>query len=270
MNKTAIYSTFSGMPTIARVSAAAILSFAVAIAGCSKADTSSSAARSDSATTAASAPTSSGDAPTSNVVRLRGNLVAISDTALDLSSDSGNVHVAIAGPLDVYARVPAKLAQVNENSFVGVTSVKQPDGSQRATEVHIFPDKLRGTGEGSYLMQRGGNRGGGGGGNPSTMTNGTVSGSAPADSSRSPRMTNGAVSGKPGGTLTVKYQGGTQTITVPADVSVTAIAPSKTPLTAGSNVSVTAMRQPDGTLKASFVMLGGGRGGRRGRTRPPS
>jgi hypothetical protein len=195
------------------------------------------------------------------MVRLRGNVVAVSDTALDLSSDSGNVHLSVDAPLDVYARVPATLAQVNENSFVGVTSVKQPDGTQRATEIHIFPDKLRGTGEGSYLMQRG-NRGGGG--NPSTMTNGTVS-QAPADSSKVPRMTNGSVTGKPGGTMTVKYQDGTQTITIPPDVSVTAIAPSTTPLAAGANVSVTATKQPDGTLKASFVMIGGGRGGRGGR-----
>jgi hypothetical protein len=250
---------------VSRLAAAATILAAIGITGCSRKDT--YAAASDSATTAAPVPApASTTAPASNIVRLRGNVVAVSDTALDLSSDSGNVHVSIGGPLDVYARVPATLAQVNENSFVGVTSVKQPDGSQRATEIHIFPDKLRGTGEGSYLMQRG-NRGGGGGGSPSTMTNGTVS-QAPADSSKAPRMTNGSVTGKPGGTMTVKYQDGTQTITIPPDVSVTAISPSTTPLAPGANVSVTATKQPDGTLKASFVMLGGGgRGGRRG-TRP--
>lgn len=246
--------------SISRRSAAPVLFLvAAAVIGCSKGDT--SAAASDSASAAPAATAASTAAP-SNVVRLRGNLTVISDTALTLSSDSGDVHVAIDGPLDVYARVPATLSQVTETSFVGVTSIKQPDGSQRATEIHIFPDKLRGTGEGSNLMQRG-NRGG----NPSTMTNGTVSGSgAPVDTSKAPRMTNGSVSGKPGGTLTVKYQGGTQTITIPPDVTVTAIAPSQTPLASGANVSVTATRQPDGTLKASFVMLGGGgRGGRRGR-----
>jgi hypothetical protein len=248
-----------GIFGMARVAAVAMVLTSVMIAGCSKSDTSSAAA-SDSTATPAPAPGAASTAPTSNTVRLRGNVVAVSDTALDLSSDSGNVHVSIGGPLDVYTRVPATLAQVNENSFVGVTSVRQADGSQRATEIHIFPDKLRGTGEGSYLMQRG-NRGGGG--NPSTMTNGTVS-EAPVDSSKAPRMTNGSVTGKPGGTMTVKYQDGTQIITIPPDVPVSAIAPSTTPLAAGANVSVTATRQPDGTLKASFVMLGGGRGGRRG------
>jgi hypothetical protein len=247
------------LPGMSRTMAFSAALAALAVAGCSKADNSSASA-SDSAAAAAAAPApaaASTGAPTSNTVRLRGNVVAISDTALDLSSDSGNVHVSIGGPLDVYTRAPATLAQVSDNSFVGVTSVKQPDGSQRATEIHIFPDKLRGTGEGSYLMQRG-NRGGGGA--PSTMTNGTVSG-APADSSKAPRMTNGSVAGKPGATMTVKYDGGTQTITIPPDVNVSAIAPSTAPLAAGANVSVTATRQSDGTLKASFVMLGGGRGG---------
>jgi hypothetical protein len=248
-----------GISSASKVTAIATLLAAAAIGGCSRSDTSSASSDSTAAAAPAQAAASTG-APASNTVRLRGNVVAVSDTALDLSSDSGNVHVSIAGPLDVYARVPATLAQVNENSFIGVTSVKQPDGSQRATEIHIFPEKLRGTGEGSRLMQ-GGNRGGSaGGGNPSTMTNGTVS-EAPADSSRAPRMTNGSVTGKPGGTMTVKYQDGTQTITIPSDVSVTAIAPSTTPLAAGANVNVTATRQPDGTLKATFVMLGGGRGG---------
>lgn len=144
-------------------------------------------------------------------------------------------------PLDVYSSVPASLSDVKESSFVGVTSVAQPDGSQRATEIHIFPDKLRGTGEGSYLMKQGA-----AGGGKNTMTNGTVSSS---------RMTNGTISKEPGGTLTVQYQGGSQTITIPSGVSVTAIAPSQTKLTAGSRVVVLETRQPDGTLRASSAVL---------------
>jgi hypothetical protein len=80
----------------------------------------------------------------------------------------------------------------------------------------------------------------------STMTNGTVA---------APRMTNGAVRGQPGGTLSVEYRGGSQTITVPAGVTVTALAPTKSPLTAGANVVVLATKQPDGTLRTSRVLL---------------
>ncbi len=35
---------------------------------------------------------------------------------------------------------------------MGVTSVKQADGTELATEIHIFPEELRGLGEGSYMM----------------------------------------------------------------------------------------------------------------------
>jgi hypothetical protein len=212
-----------------------------AVLGCSKGETSSSGAtsgtRSDSS---AMAPQSTASSELSPV---RGTIASVTDSMLTVSSDSGPVRVAIVAPLDVYARVPAKLSDVKENTFVGVTSVAQPDGSQRATEIHIFPDKLRGTGEGSYLMTQ---QAGASGGNRSTMTNGTVT---------APRMTNGSISAQSGGKLIVQYKAGTQTITVPPNVSVTAIAPSQAKLTPGSRVIVLAARQPDGTLKASAAML---------------
>ncbi|MFN2638087.1 MAG: hypothetical protein ABR585_13775, partial [Gemmatimonadaceae bacterium] len=59
-----------------------------------------------------------------------------------VSSRNGSVTIPIAAPLTVYSRVPGKLSDVKNNSFVGVTSVAQADGSQRATEIHIFPEQL--------------------------------------------------------------------------------------------------------------------------------
>jgi len=218
-----------------------LLIAAGAVLGCSKGGTSSSGgmsgAMSDSSTMAPPSTASS------NLTPVRGTVASVTDSMLTVSSDSGAVKVAVAAPLQVYSRVPAKLSDVKENSFVGVTSVAQPDGSQRATEIHIFPDQLRGTGEGSYLMKQ---QAGASGGNKSTMTNGTVT---------VPRMTNGTISGQPGEKLTVQYNGGTQTITVPSNVSVTAIAPTQTKLTQGSKVIVLATKQADGTLKASAAML---------------
>jgi hypothetical protein len=224
----------SAAPALLLVAAGAVL-------GCSKGGTSSSGGMSGAMSdSGAMAPPSTA---ASNLSPVRGTIASVTDSMLTVSSDSGAVKVAVAAPLEVYSRVPAKLSDVKENSFVGVTSVAQPDGSQRATEIHIFPDKLRGTGEGSYLMTQ---QAGAPSGNKSTMTNGTV---------RTPRMTNGTISGQPGGKLTVQYNGGTQTITVPSNVSVTAIAPTQSTLTQGSKVIVLATRQPDGTLKASAAML---------------
>src|SRR5438046_2135663 len=69
-----------------------------------------------------------------------------------LKSDTGLVTVKVTQPFHVYAREPSNMSRVKESAFVGVTSVKQPDGTERATEIHVFPEELRGLGEGSRMM----------------------------------------------------------------------------------------------------------------------
>jgi hypothetical protein len=149
----------------------------------------------------------------------------------------------------IYERRAASLSRVTDSSFVGVTSVPQPDGTQRATEIHLFPEELRGLGEGSRPM------GAQGGGTRSTMTNGSVA--TPRMTNGAARMTNGTSRGAAGGTITVAYNGGSQTITVPADVTVTEIARVTTKLTPGTSIIVPAVKQSNGTLKTSRVMLAG-------------
>lgn len=221
-----------------------------ALLGCSKADKSASTSNADSASmTSASTARAPAEAPSSgpsDITPVRGTVASVTDSVLTVTTASGDVRVSITSPLDLYASVPGTLSQVKESSFVGVTSVAQPDGSQRATEIHIFPDKLRGTGEGSYPMTQ---PGASPGSSHNTMTNGTVSASK--------RMTNGTIGKASGGTLTVQYQGGTQTITVPADVHVSEIAPSHAKLAPGAKVVVLGKKQPDGSLKASAAVLAG-------------
>jgi hypothetical protein len=196
--------------------------------------------------TASSAPSTTAASP------VRGVVTSVSDTAIAVSSPTGEVQVHVTGPLHVYTRTPSDLGHVTPHSFVGVTSVKQPGGSQRATEIHVFPEALRGTGEGSRLMaQTGGDSA------RNTMTNGTVSPSRMTNGSvAGSTMTNGTVgAGKVGSSMTVEYQGGTQTITVPAGVTVTAITETHTPLAVGANVTVLATKSADGRLSASTVIL---------------
>jgi hypothetical protein len=248
------------LPSIMRSNSIAALVIAVAaIVGCSKKDDSATTGSDSTASSASSTRTNaaadSGNAP------VRGTLASITDTDIVIAARNGNVSLPIASPLTVYERVPAKLSDVKSNSFVGVTSVAQPDGSQRATEIHIFPEQLRGMGEGSRPMAGPNGRGGGGGatggGGNNTMTNGTVSQSQMTNGTAS-TMTNGTISGQQGGTLTVQYAGGTQTIAVPGNVTVTAIAPTKTKPAPGANVVVVTAKQPDGSVKATAVMIAGG------------
>jgi len=248
------------------------LAATIILAGCSKPNTSSTTSRDSAAAPApstSSASTSPASTSATGDTTVRGTVVSVSDTVLTIGAAGGGdpvsstgqaVRVALTPPVTVFARQPADLSKVSEHAFVGVTSVSQPDGSQRATEIHIFPEELRGLGEGSRPM------GQPSGGSASTMTNGTVS--APNGASKSApnaapnaapnsgsRMTNGAVSAQAGSTITVQYQGGAQTIVVPSGVTVTALAPTNAALTPGQNVVVLAKRRPDGTLQSSRVLL---------------
>jgi hypothetical protein len=186
------------------------------------------------------------------ITPVRGVVASVSGDELTVNSQSGAVKIHLGNPLTVYGRTSSDLAHVTTKSFVGITSVKQPDGSERATEIHIFPEALRGVGEGSYMM------------NPdpakpataSRMTNGTVSGSTSASASPSKsRMTNGTVTTlTEGSTLSVQYGGGMETIVVPPDVHVTALAPTGDKLAPGENVVALAKKQSDGSLTTTDVI----------------
>jgi len=231
---------------------AALIATGTLALGCSKRESANGAVQ-DTAAPTGTASTTAGDSI------VRGTVTAVSDGALTLSTPSGDVAIALTQPVKVYTRQNADLSRVTDRAFVGVTSVPQPDGTQRATEIHIFPEELRGLGEGSRPMGQPGE------GGRSTMTNGSVAGQrmtngAARMTNGAARMTNGATKGAAGETITVVYNGGTQTITVPPGVTVTEIAPTTVPLTVGTNVVVPATKQPDGTLKTSRVMLTGSRG----------
>ena len=219
------------------------------------------------------------------VTPVRGVVASISDDTLTVKSHTGLVQIHIGSPLQVYRDIPSDLAHVKSASFVGVTSIKRPDGSESAKEIHIFPEELRGTGEGSYLLDQdhpnpeGNSRMTNGTVSQSRMTNGTVSGSRMTNGTVSgsrmtngtvsgsrmtngtvsqSRMTNGTVNARPdASTLTIQYSDGAQTISVPPDVPVTVLTLSTEPLKPGQNVVVLAMKQPDGSLTATRVISRG-------------
>lgn len=180
-------------------------------------------------------------ADANSTVMLRGTVASTSSGQIVVTTDSNNtVTVKLAQPFQVYDRGPSDLAHVANNAFIGVTTVKQPDGTEQATEIHIFPDELRGLGEGSRMMTPGA------GGSASRMTNGSVSAS---------RMSNGTVTKATGSTLVVQYTGGSQNVTVPANTPVTEIKPASKQLAAGDRVVIIATKQSDGTLAASKALI---------------
>jgi len=195
----------------------------------------------DTTQAAQSAQTTNPNAP----IMLRGTVVSVAANQLVLKSDTGTVTVALTQPFHFYVRAPSDLSHVKENSFIGVTTVHQSDGSERATEIHVFPEELRGVGEGSRMM--GQDRAA----VPSRMTNGNVSASRMTNGTASQsRMSNGNVSSTNGSSLVVQYAGGSQNVTVPPNTPVTELKISAKNLAAGDKVAVVAKKAPDGSLTA--------------------
>lgn len=193
-----------------------------------------SSARSDSAAAAAGGDVS---APNASPM-VRGAISQVTPSSLVVSTDTGPVTVTLAGSPKVFDREPGTLADVTDNAFVGVTSVKQADGKEQATEIHVFPNDLRGLGEGSRMMEPSAGA--------SRMTNGSV---------QSSRMSNGTVSSANGGTLVVNYAGGSQTIDVPPSTPVTAMKETSKQPSAGDQVVVVSKRGDNGVLTATAILL---------------
>ncbi len=183
---------------------------------------------------------------------LRGSVARVSGSDLAVQTPTGTVTVKLTQPFHVYERVPASLADVKDNDFIGVTTVRQPDGSEQAREIHIFPEALRGLGEGSRMMtqapQGGGSRMTNGAVSGSRMTNGAVSGS---------RMSNGSVVSANGSSLVVRYAGGSIKVAVPPQTQVTRIRASSRPLAPGDQVVVPATKGVDGSLATDKALLAG-------------
>src|ERR1700686_874249 len=136
--------------------------------------------------------------------RVRGTIEAVDGDVLAVKSRSGeDFKLHMAGDMRVVGLVKISLSDIKVGSFVGATTVPGPDGSQNAVEVHVFPESMRGTGEGSRPYDLRPN---------STMTNATVAES---------------VAGNDGHTLLVKYKDGEKKVVVLPDTPVVTYVPAE-------------------------------------------
>jgi hypothetical protein len=180
--------------------------------------------------------------PLSGVI---GKVQSVTDSSIDVQTGSGVVHVNIKQPLTTYRQIPSDLSHVASTSYIGVASTEQADGKEVAKQIIIFPEELRGAAEGSVLTDPPGAT------THSRMTNGSVSSPASSHS----RMTNGTVQKGSGTTLVVQYQDGSKTISVPANVAVTQVAPEKVTVAPGDTIYLTTDKLPNGTLTTNKILL---------------
>jgi hypothetical protein len=170
-----------------------------------------------------------------DTVRVRGTIERLDGPIYVVKArDGAELKVTLMDKGIVVALIKASLADIKPGLFVGSTGVPQPDGSQKAIEVHIFPEAMRGTGEGHYPWDLQAD---------STMTNANVEES---------------VAGVDGQTLTLKYKTGEKKIIVtPQTVIVTYNPGDKADLKPGTKIFVgAAKKQPDGTLQAARINYG--------------
>lgn len=173
-----------------------------------------------------------------------GKVQSFTGSSLDVATPTGVIHVKVTQPLATYKQIPSDLNYVTSNSYVGVASVQQADGTELAKQVIIFPKELRGAAEGSVLTNAPGATA------RSRMTNGSVSKPAASHS----HMTNGTVQKGDSSTLVIRYQDGSQTISIPSGVPVVMVAKEPVPVSAGDTVYAATEKLPDGTLTTDKIL----------------
>ena len=182
-------------------------------------------------------------------IRLRATIERVQGPLLTVKSREGEtMTVKLADDAKVAALVKASLADIKPGSYVGATALPAPGGTWKAVEAHIFPESMRGVGDGDRpwdLRPK------------STMTNGDV---GHVDNSHIAGGTvGGAAASAAGETLTINYRGGNKKIEVtPATVIVTYAPGNRDELKPGAKIIITATRQPDGTFLAARVNVGRG------------
>jgi hypothetical protein len=166
--------------------------------------------------------------------RVRGTIEHVDGDTLSVKSRSGeDVKLHMTSDIRVVGIIKISLADIKLGSFIGATTVPGPDGRNNAVEVHVFPEEMRGTGEGTRPYDLRPN---------STMTNATVA---------------ETVAGNDGQNLTIKYKDGEKKITVGPDTPVVTYVPAdRSDLKADAKVIAFIKQLPDGSYETNRISVG--------------
>lgn len=166
-------------------------------------------------------------------VRYRATVDSADAKSINVITNAGQqLTMRLSFDTVILAIVPFRLEDITPGMFIGAAAMPRPNGTELALEVHVFPESMRGTGEGHrpYDLEP-----------RSTMTNGTV----------------GAVTGETGRTLTVRYSDGEKIIVVPPDTPVVTFEPgSRALLVRGAHCIVVGTEEANGSLSASQILVG--------------
>lgn len=161
--------------------------------------------------------------------RVHGTIIGAASDHLSVQTEDGKLDILIPSTVRIGAVRNRSLDSIAPGDFVGSAALRGRDGVLHAQEVHIFPEAMRGTGEGHRPM-----------GEPEqSMTNATVDG----------------VAGRPSGrTLHLHYAGGEQTVEVGPDVRVVELVPGdRSLLVPGAAVTVRGTAGPGDKITAISI-----------------
>jgi hypothetical protein len=171
--------------------------------------------------------------PAAKPSRIRGEIVSLDGDVMKVHRRSGDtVSIEVKPALGVSTVKPMQLADIKPGSFIGTAATTGTDGKLTATEVVVFPESARGTGEGHYAWDLGPN---------STMTNANV---------------DTVVQGTSGRDLKLSYKGGNDVVTVPPNVPIVTFTPAaRADLIPGKKVFVVATPASQGVFVAQRVVV---------------
>jgi hypothetical protein len=171
-------------------------------------------------------------------VSLNGKATSLKGQELMAETTSGPAAVKLNDKTVIRGELPIKFSDITPGMYVGATAAKQPDGTFRASRLHVFSEDQRGTGEGHGPLSSAPGSG-------LTMTNANVE-----------TVEDVAVQNVQGRVLLLKYKGGEIKVLVPADtVVVKRVIGDSTWLKSGAELSITANRADDGALTATQITV---------------
>jgi len=171
--------------------------------------------------------------------RVRGTIEKLDGTTLAVKTSDGHaMRIKLTDDARIVGVAKASMADIKEGMFIGSAAMPQADGSQKSLEIHIFPEAMRGTGEGHrpYTIPN------------STMTNGTVG------------AVGNAVASVDGNTVMLKYKGGEKKMVVPPGVPIVRYEiGDRGDLKPGAAFTIlSAVKKSDGSFETNRVNVGRG------------
>ena len=171
-------------------------------------------------------------------IAVRGKIASLTGQELIVSSANGDVKTILTDKTVIRAETPIQLSEISSGMYLGTTATKQADGTFLASEVHVFSEDQRGTGEGHRPLGSAPQSG-------ATMTNANVE-----------HVEDVEIKDIKGRLISLKYKDGAVKVLVPPNIPlVKRVRSDRSALKNGVEVSLQGAQSPDGAVAATQITV---------------